>query len=135
MNAGLKLLKKPEKQQAPMAALELAASLANGDRALPLLRHSVLLFLQEGRGEHRQGPEAQESGGAHQLVVIQAQLFLAIFEEDLDVEAGRRCAGGAGLGWQQDRLLAQYRACDRGAGSRPACDNEPLSGTVCAPRS
>jgi hypothetical protein len=82
---------KPQKQQATMTALDFLARLANGDRTLPLLLQAVLLFLQEDIGHHRQRPEAQDGSRAQQLIVIQANFFLAIREEDLDVEAERRC--------------------------------------------
>ena len=55
LNAGLELVKEPVKQQASMTTLDLATRLANRDRAMPLPRHSVLLFFQKGRGKHRQG--------------------------------------------------------------------------------
>ncbi len=94
MNARLELLKEPEKDTATLATLDFAASFSNGDRAL---LQAVLLFLQEDVGKPRQGPEAQDGGGTHHLIVVQAQFLFAVAEKHLDVPA---CSdmGEQGLG-------------------------------------
>ena len=76
---------KPIEHLPTMAALDLTAGLANGDVALPLRLQAVALFLQEDIGQHRQGPEAHDGRRAHHLILIPAQFFLAITEENLDV--------------------------------------------------
>ena len=68
LNAREKLLMKPLKDQATMATLDLTASLAKGNRALPLLLQATLLFFQENVSQHRQRPEAYKSCGVHQLI-------------------------------------------------------------------
>jgi hypothetical protein len=83
------LLMKPLKDQATLATLDLTASLTKSNGALPLLLQAVLFFFQEDIGQHRQRPEAYKSCGVHQLIVIQAQLFFPIFEENLN---GPACA-------------------------------------------
>ena len=67
-----------------MAALDLTAGLAHSDVALPLPLQAVALLLQEDVGQHRQGPEAHDGRRAHHLILIQAQLFLAITEQNLN---------------------------------------------------
>jgi hypothetical protein len=89
LNAGLELPMKPVEQMPPMAALDLPSGFANGDVALPLFLQTVALFLQKDIGQHRQRPEAHNSGGAHQLILVQAQFFLAISKEDFDIPTCR----------------------------------------------
>src|SRR5712692_10482029 len=89
LNARLELPMKPIEHMSAMAALDLTPGLANSDLTLPLLLQAVALFLQEDIGEHRQGPEAHNSSGAHHLILVQAQFFLAIAKEHLDVPTGR----------------------------------------------
>src|SRR5712691_11294009 len=79
---------KPIEHMPTMTALDLTPSFANSDMALPLLLQAVALFLQEDIGEHRQGPEAHNGDRAHHLILIQAQFFLAITKEYLDVPTG-----------------------------------------------
>lgn len=79
---------KPIKHMSTMATLDLTPGLANGDMALPLVLQTVALFLEEDIREHPHCPEAHDRGGAHQLILIQAQFFLAIAKEDFDIEAG-----------------------------------------------
>src|SRR6266516_565882 len=88
-NARLELPMKPIEHMPPMATLALTAGLANGDVALPLLLQAVALLLQEDIGQHRQGPQAHNGRRAHHLILIQAQFFLAIAEEDLNVPTSR----------------------------------------------
>src|SRR5258708_38393922 len=78
---------KPIEHMSTMATLDLAARLTNGDMALPLFLQAVAFFLQEDIGQHRQGPEAHDRDGAHQLILIQAQFFLAIAKEHFNVPA------------------------------------------------
>src|SRR6266849_977057 len=85
LNAGLELPMKPIEYLATMAALDFTASLAHSDVAMPLPLQAVALLLQEDIGQHRQGPEAHDGCRAHHLILVQAQFFLAITEEDLDV--------------------------------------------------
>jgi hypothetical protein len=73
-----------------MKTLDLAARLANGDGALPVLLQTSPFFIEKRVGKHRQTPEAHERGGTHALILIQAELFLAISKEDFDVEAELR---------------------------------------------
>src|SRR5947209_16918801 len=84
-NTGLELPMKPVEQMPPMATLDFTARLPNGDRALPLGLQAIAFFFEEDIGQHRQRPEANESRGAHQLILVQAQFFLAISKEDFDV--------------------------------------------------
>ena len=79
----------PLKQAATMTALDLAPSFANAHRALPQDAQALLFFLQKDVGEHRQRPKAQESPRTHDLVMVPAQFFLAILEEDLDLPPRR----------------------------------------------
>src|SRR5712692_8154787 len=72
-----------------MAALDLTPGFAKSDVALPLPLQAVALLLQEDIGQHSQGPEAHESDRTHQLILIPAQFFLAIAEEDLNVPPSR----------------------------------------------
>src|SRR5258708_17037430 len=85
----MELFMKPSEQMSSMATLDFTASLPDGNRALPLRLQAVALFLQEDIGQHRQRPETHNGGGAHQLIVIQAQLFFAIAKEHLDVPPRR----------------------------------------------
>src|SRR5712692_10399975 len=79
----------PLKQTAPVAALDLAPSFTNTHRALPQDPQALLFFLQKDVGEHRQGPKAQQGRRAHELIMVPAQLFLAILEENLDLPPRR----------------------------------------------
>src|SRR6266700_218000 len=88
LNARLELPMKPIEYMATMTALNLTPGLADGDMALPLFLQAVALFLQEDIGQHRQGPEADDGCGTHHLILIQAQFFLAIAKEDLNVPTG-----------------------------------------------
>src|SRR5712692_959371 len=82
----------PLKQTAPVAALDLVPSFTNTYRALPQDAQALLFFLQKDVGEHRQGPKAQQGRRTHELVMVPAQLFLAILEENLDLPPRRdRC--------------------------------------------
>jgi hypothetical protein len=60
------------------AALDFASRFFNGDKALPLDLQAVLLFLEEDISQHGQSREAQDGGGAHHLIVIQAEFLFAI---------------------------------------------------------
>lgn len=73
-----------------MAALDFAARFSNGDRALPLDLQAVLLFLQEDISQHGQRPEAQDGGGAHHLIVIQAEFLFAIARSAPQSPSARR---------------------------------------------
>ena len=79
----------PLKQAATMTTLDLAASFANAHRALPQDAQASPFFIEKDVGKHRQRPKAQEGTRAHDLVMIQAQLFLAILEENLDLPTRR----------------------------------------------
>src|SRR6266699_5077350 len=79
----------PLKHKATLAALELPASLAQGNGTVPLSLQAGLLFLQEDGSQQGQGPEAYNGRGAHQLIVIQAQFLFAILEQDFDIPACR----------------------------------------------
>src|SRR6266516_3498867 len=81
----MELLMKPVEQMSSMATLDFTPSLSNGDRALPLPLQAVALFLQEDISQHGQRPEPHDGDGAHQLILIQAQFFLAIAKEDFDI--------------------------------------------------
>src|SRR5258708_1137118 len=91
----------PLKQAATMATLDLAASFANSDRALPREAQALLFFLKKDVGEHRQRPKSQNGRSTHQLIVVQAQFLLAIAEEDLDVPPCRDM--------RQQRLLVRFQ--------------------------
>ena len=80
---------KPIEQVSVMATLDLMAGLPNGNMALPLGLQTVALFLQEDIGQHRQVPEAHNRDRAHQLILVQPQLFFAIAKENLNIPA--RC--------------------------------------------
>src|SRR6266851_5257956 len=99
---------KPIEHMSAMAALDLTPGLANSDLTLPLLLQAVALFLQEDIGEHRQGPEAHNSSGAHHLILVQAQFFLAIAKEHLDVPTGRDMhEQGLWMGFQITSTLSE----------------------------
>jgi hypothetical protein len=85
----LELRMKPLEYLATMTMLDFPSHLANGEGKLPLLLQAVALFLQKDIGQHRQGPEPHNSGRSHQVIVIQAQFFLPIAEEDFDIPACR----------------------------------------------
>jgi hypothetical protein len=105
-NAGLELAMKPIEHLPTMAALDLTPSFANGDVALPLPLQAVALLLQEDIGQHGQGPEAQESDRTR-LILIPAQLFLAIARSGPQCPTEPRYGRAASLGSLPDRLLAQ----------------------------
>ncbi len=86
----LELLSKPKQELASMKTLDLAARLANGEGALPSLLQMSPFFIEKRVGEQGQTPEAHERGGTHELILIQAELFLAISKENFDVEAELR---------------------------------------------
>src|SRR5438034_658267 len=99
----------PLEDVSTMAALDFASRFSNGDRTLPLDLQAMLLFLQEYIGHHRQGPEAQDGGGAHHLIVIQAEFLFAIAEEDLNLPAcGEMGEQGLGISIQ---ITRSPRAC------------------------
>jgi hypothetical protein len=116
---------KPIEHIPTMAALDLTAGLANGDMTLPLLVQAVALFLQEDIGEHRQSPEAHNGDRAHHLILIQAQFFLAIAKEDLDVPTGRDMhEQGLWIGFQ---ITRRPRACLRERGIQRLTHNDHLA--------
>ncbi len=80
---------KPIEHMPPIATLDFAPGLANGDMPLPLGLQAVAFFFQKDIGQHRQGPEAHNGHHAHQLVLIHAQFFFAIAKEDLNLQARR----------------------------------------------
>ena len=125
LNAGLELLKEPEKQQTPMAALDVTAGLAHGDRALPLPRHSALLFFQEGIGQHHQSPEAQDGLRAHQLVLVQAKFLFAIGEEHFNVPARRDVLEE--LGWGGIKIVGGPVPCLREASRKLLAHDDDLA--------
>src|SRR5437016_5024490 len=84
-NAGLELLMKPIKHMSTMATQDFTPGLPDSDMALPLQLQAYAFFFQKDRGEHHQSPEAHNGLGTHQLILVQAQFFLAIAEEDFDV--------------------------------------------------
>ena len=88
-NILLELLSEPKQELASMKTLDLATCLADGDGALPLLLQTVPLFIEKGVGEQGQAPKAHKRGGTHELILIEAELFLAIGKEDFDVPARR----------------------------------------------
>src|SRR5260370_39806259 len=116
-----------------MAALDLAASFANGDRTLPLLLQAVLLVFQEDVGEHGQRPQAQDGGGAHQLIVIQAQFLFAGACENLDVPA-RRDMGKQRLGISLQIDFWPRSAPARARHPRSVARSPPGSGRAYEPR-
>ena len=85
------------KDKPTLATLDLAASFAQSHGALPLHLQAVLLFLQESIGQHRQGPEAQDGGSAHQLIVVQAEFLFAVARSAPQSPSVRRY-GRAGSG-------------------------------------
>src|SRR6266566_4911413 len=76
---------KPIKHMPTMATLDLTSGFPDSDMALPLRLQACAFFLQKDIGEHHQGPEAHNGPDAHQLILIQAQFFLAIAKEDFDI--------------------------------------------------
>src|SRR6266571_9025830 len=79
----------PLKDVSTKAALDFAARFSNGDRALPLELQAVLLFLEEDIRQQGQRPETQDGGGAHHLIVIQAEFLFAIAKEHLNLPTCR----------------------------------------------
>jgi hypothetical protein len=75
---------KPVERMLSMATLDFTPSLPDGDEALPPRLQAVALLLQEDRDQHGQLPETHDGDGAHQLILIQAQFFLAMAKEDFD---------------------------------------------------
>lgn len=80
---------KPIEHMTTMATLDFLPGLSNADMALPLLLQAVALFLQEDIGQHGQRPEAYTGRCTHQLLLVQAQFFLAIAKEDLHIPPRR----------------------------------------------
>lgn len=68
-----------------MEALKLPTRLAKRDMALPLVLQMDTLFVQKHRDEQGQAPEAHQRCGAHELVRIEASLFLALGKKDFAV--------------------------------------------------
>src|SRR5258708_29244929 len=119
----MELFMKPSEQMSSMATLDFTASRPDGNRALPLRLQAVALFLQEDIGKPRQRPETHNGGGAHQLIVIQAQLFFAIPKEHLDVPA-RRDMGKQQL-WTGLQVARREVTCPRDrSNQRPAPDHD-----------
>src|SRR5207245_11562249 len=85
MSGGYAKPMKPVEYLSTMVGVGLPSGVANGDMALPLFWQAVAIFLQKDVGQHGEGPEAHKSSGAHQLILVQAQFFLAISKEHLDV--------------------------------------------------
>jgi hypothetical protein len=79
----------PVKQTTTMATLDFASTFANGRWALPPDLQTVLLFFQKDVDQQSQSPEAHQSLGAHELVMVQSKLFFAVGEEDFNVPARR----------------------------------------------
>src|SRR5258708_2077683 len=72
-----------------MKTLDLTTRFANSDRALPLLLQAIPFFIEKGVGKQGQAPKAHKRSGTHELILVQAELFLAICKEDFDVPARR----------------------------------------------
>lgn len=71
-----------------MFRLEVSTGIAEGD-AFPgpfSLELSTVLIQETSQTGH-QGPEAEDGGGAHQVVMIAAQQVFTVLEEDLDLPA------------------------------------------------
>src|SRR5258708_24979372 len=117
---------KPSEQMSSMATLDFTPRLPDSDGALPLRLQAVALFLQEDISEHGQGPETHESEGAHQLIVIQAQLFFAISKEDFDVPT---CGDvGEQQLWTGLQVTGSPIACLRQRGIQRLSHNHHLAG-------
>src|SRR5262245_17297029 len=89
LNTRLELLMKPVKDMATLATLDFTTCISNGDMTLPSLLEASTLFLKEDIGQHGQSPEAEDGGRTHELIVIQAKLFLAVAKEHFDVPPSR----------------------------------------------
>src|SRR5258708_2357022 len=126
----MELFMKPSEQMAAMATLDFTASLPDGNRALPLRLEAGAVVLQEDIGQHRQRPETHNGGGAHQLIVIQAQLFFAIAKEHLDVPA-RRDMGKQQL-WTGLQVARREVTCLRDRSIQGLAHDHDLAGVECA---
>ena len=72
-----------------MKTLDLTTRFTKGDRTLPLLLQAIPLFIEKGIGKQGQAPKAHERSGTHELILVQAEFFLAIGKEDFNVPTCR----------------------------------------------
>ncbi len=116
----------PLEDVSTMAALDFASRFSNGDRALPLDLQAVLLFLEEDISQHGQSPEAQDGGGAHQLIVVQAEFLFAIARSGPQSPSARRYGRAASGRWPPDHWKPKSAPVPVG---HPARDARSRSGS------
>lgn len=117
----------PLTHQTTLAALDVAASLAQGDGTRKRRVHAGLLFLQEDASPQGQKPETHDGGGTHQLRVIQAEFLVAIAKEDVHIPACR-AMGEQGL-WVGFPIAGGPKPClCQRSGKLPTPDDDLAAG-------
>jgi len=64
----------------PMPTLDLASGITQGYMRLAVVLKPGTFFVQEGVGGHDERPEAQDGGGVHKLVLVEAEQVFGITE-------------------------------------------------------
>ena len=94
----------PIQKMTPMSALNLMASIAEGNMRLPFISQASTLLIQKEISGHNKHPETNNGGGLHQLILVEAQQVFSITEQDFNVPvSGNMLEQGYGISLQVTR--------------------------------
>jgi hypothetical protein len=99
-NSAEKLVKEPIEKMTPMTLTNMTNSITNGGMGLAQALQPVTFSIKEEVSNHNQRPEALDSQGVHQLVVVEAEEFFGVGKENLNIPTGSDMSqqgGGIGL--------------------------------------
>jgi hypothetical protein len=78
----------PIQQMTPMPTLYLTTCIPQCNMGLLSIPQAGTFLVKERVGGHDERPKTNDSGGRHQLVLVQAQQVFGIAEQNLNVPAG-----------------------------------------------
>lgn len=78
----------PVQHMTPVAALHLTPGITERDMPVAFITQASAFLVKEGISGHDEGPETQDGGGIHELVVVETEQVFGIAEQDLDVPTG-----------------------------------------------